>query len=203
MSLWDRPNGPTSGAASVGNQIPMNQQAGVPGPLPVTQTIGVTAETQINSAINPAVALTCALEPDTAIEQTLFNVIASGYIKTTNSTSITISLYEGASVATGTLLKASSATAQNSATASWFVRADLIFDSVSGVLAGTVGFYINKTLVASATLANFPTGFTNNSNPSANPPVTPNLPLFCLSVTSSAADGTHLTTVNVEKFSCG
>lgn len=203
MSLWDRPNGPNTGAASVANQIPMNSQAALPGPLPSLFTINSTAETLVPNPVNLGVALTCALEPDTAIEQTIFNVVASGYIKTTSTTNITLKLYEGAAIASGNLLKASTATAQNSATAAFFIKAELIFDSVSGILAGTVKFYINETVIAETTLTNFVAGFENNSNPSANPPITPNLPVFCFSVTSSAADGTHLTTVNVQKFSCG
>lgn len=202
-TLWDLPNSPVNAAASVANQTGMNAQAALPGPLPVKQSLTSTAETLIASALNAAVALTTALGPDTAIEQTIFNVVASGIITTSASGTLAINLYEGAAIASGNLLKSSGAVTQNSATASFYVKGELIFDSVTGILAGTVKFYINKIVVAEATLANFVAGFLNQGNPSANPPTLANLPLFCLSVTSSGAAGGTPTTVNVQKFSCG
>lgn len=202
-TLWDLPNSPVNAAASVANQTGMNAQAALPGPLPVKQSLTSTAETLIASALNAAVALTTALGPDTAIEQTIFNFVASGIITTTASGTLTINLYEGAAIASGNLLKSSGAVTQNSATAAFYIKAELIFDSVTGTLAGSVKFYINKTIVAEATLANFVTGFLNQGNPSANPPTLANLPLFSISVTSSGAAGGTPTTVNVQKFSCG
>lgn len=202
-TLWDRPNGPTSGAAAVANQTPMNQQAGQSGPLPALLILTGTAETLMPSPELATVALTCALGPDTQIEQTLFNAIGSGIVTTKNATNITIKLYEGAAISAGNLLGSSGAVAVNTTTAAWWVRADLMFDSVSGALVGTIQFYLNKTLVAAVTLSNFVTGFVNNDNPSANPPVVANLPVFCLSFQSSAASAPNPTTVNVQKFTCG
>lgn len=181
----------------------MNVQAALAGPLPATLVLVGTAETLVPSPLNPAVPLTIQLQPDTAIEQTIFNVIASGLITTTSTSNITIKLYEGAAIASGNLLKSSGTVAQNTLIASWLVKAELMFDSVSGNLVGTVKFYINETLVAEATLANFVTGFLNQGNPSANPPTVANLPEFCLSFTSSGGASGTPTTVNVQKFSCG
>lgn len=202
-TLWDRPNGPTSGAASVPNQIPLNQQGAQSGPLPALLTLTGTAETIMPSAELASVALTCALGPDTAIEQTLFNLIGSGIVTTENSTNITIKVYEGAAIVSGNLLGSSGAIAVNTATAGWWARADLMFDSVSGALVGTIQFYLNKQVVAAVTLSNFVTGFVNNDNLSANPPVTANLPVFSLSFQSSAASANNPTTVNVQKWTCG
>jgi len=202
-TLYDRPNGPVSGGASVANQTAINVAAALAGPLPALQSLISTAETLILSPENLAVALSIAMPLNTQTEQTPFTLSASGYIKTTASGTITIDLYEGLVIASGNLLKSSGAVTQNSATAAWWLIADLIYDSVSGVLAGTVGFYINKTLVATATLANFVGGFLNQGNPSANPPTVAVLPTFCLSVTSSGAASGTPTTVNVQKFSCG
>lgn len=209
MALSDRPFGPTSGAASVANQIPINQQATqtqtLAGVLPVLFTLGAATETIAPSAPNAAVPLSIALGPDTQIEQTVFDVFASGYLKTTASGTVTIKLYEGSSetIASNTLLGSSGAITQNTATAAWWAHANLIFDSVSGTLAGKVDFYVNKIIVASVTLSNFPTGFLNQGNPSANPPTIANLPSFTLTFASSGAAGGTLTTVNIEKFSCG
>jgi hypothetical protein len=209
MALSDRPYGPNSGAASVANQIPLNQQATqtqtLAGVLPVLFTLATTAETIVPSAPNPAVPLVTQLEPNTEIEQTEFDFWASGIIETTASGNVTLKLYEGSSetIGSNTLLGSSGAIAQASATASWWAHARLIFNSVNGVLSGDVEFYVNKIKVASVTLSNFPSGFLNQGDPSANPPTVANLPSFTLTVTSSGATGGTLTTVNVQKFSCG
>lgn len=203
MPLLDRPYGPTSGGASVANATPINVPAALAGPLPALQSIVSNAETLILNPENLAVALSCQVKPDTAIEQTLFDTVMSGYIKTTAAGNITLNLYEGAVIAAGNLLKSSGAIAQASTTASFAIHAQLMFDSVSGVLSGTVDFYINKNFVAKATLANFVGGFLNQGNPSANPPTVANLPLFCATITSSGATAGTPTTINVQKFSCG
>jgi hypothetical protein len=202
-SLWDRQFGPVSGAATVANQSALNVAAALSGPLAALQLVTVTTETLILNPENLAVALSCVLHPNSQLEQTLFNVIASGYIKTTSTSNITLTLYSGTAIVAGNLLKASAATAQNTATAAFSVKGELIFDSVSGTLAGEVGFYINKVKIASATLANFPTGFNNTGNAAAVPPTLPVLPAFCLTITSSGAAANTPTTINVQKFTCG
>lgn len=209
MAISDRPYGPNTNAASVANQIPLNQQAtqtqAAAGVLPVLFELAGTAETQAPSAPNVAVPLTIQIPPDTQIEQTVFDLFASGYIETTASGNMTIKLYEGGSATIGSnsLLGSSGAIAQASKTAAWWAHAQLIFDSVSGVLAGKIDFYVNESIVAAVTLSNFPTGFLNQGNPSANPPTVANLPEFTLTFTSSGAAPTTLTTVNVQKFSVG
>lgn len=209
MALSDRPYGPTSGAASVANQIPLNQQATqtqtLAGVLPVEFTLAAATETIAPSAPNAAVPLSIQVPPDTQIEQTVFDLWASGVIETTAAGNITVKLYEGSNetIADNTLLGSSGAIAQASATASWFLHARLNIESVTGVLSGDIEFYVNKTKVASVTLSNFPSGFLNQGNPSANPPTVANLPSFTLTFTSSGATAGTLTTVNIQKFSCG
>lgn len=201
MALSDRPYGPVSRGTAV-PPVALNTQATSAGQqnptLAVLQSIVGTAETQILSGPLPLAPLSCAIPPATQLEQTQFKVYASGYIATTASGTITLSLYSGVSTTIGsnTLLKASSAVTQNSATSPWWIEGTLIYDSVSGTLTGVVGFYINKVLVASATLANFPTGI-NNLNP--NGPVVQ----FSLTIASSGAGSGTPTTINVQKFSCG
>lgn len=195
MALLERPFGPAAPAANVATMPAQNTQAqNLPNPLPATQSITSTAETLIVSPANPSVALSIAIPPSTALEQMPFDLNISGYIKTTNSTNITLTLYAGTAIVSGNLLKASTATAQNSGTAPFWVKGKLIYDSVSGKLAGTVGFYINGTLVAEATLANTVTGISNTNSPVVQ---------FCLSITSSAASGGNPTTINVNAFSAG
>jgi hypothetical protein len=191
----------------VANQVPLNQQATqtqtLSGVLPALLSLIATAETLIPSQPNNAVPLSIQVPPDTQIEQTVFDLWASGYAKTTASGTLTFKLYEGAAIAGGNLLGSSGAITQNSATASWWIHCRLIFDSVSGVLAGDIEFYVNKTKVASVTLSNFVGGFLNAGNPSANPPTNAVLPEFVISVASSGAGSGTPTTINVEKFSCG
>jgi hypothetical protein len=191
----------------VANQIPLNEQATQTqtqaGVLPVLFTLAATAETLVPSAPNAAVPLSIAIPPDTQIEQAVFDLWVSGYLKTTASGTLTLKLYEGLAISAGNLLGSSGAVTQNSATAAFWIHARLIFDSVSGTLAGDIEFYVNKTKVASVTLSNFVTGFLNAGNPSANPPTVAVLPTFVISVASSGATGGTLTTVNVQTFSCG
>src|ERR1700679_2145794 len=99
MALSDRPYGPTSGAASVANQIPLNQQATqtqtLAGVLPVQLILVSGGQRIVMSAPNAAVPLSVQLGPDTQIEQTVFDLWASGAITTTASGNITAGLYEG------------------------------------------------------------------------------------------------------------
>jgi hypothetical protein len=209
MALSDRPWGPNSNAASVANQIPLNQQATqtqtAAGLLSVQLELVAATETQVPSAPNPAVPLWIIVGPDTQLEQAVFDLFASGYIKTEDATNVTLKLYEGnsATIGSNTLLGSSGAIAQNTAIAPWWLHAKLIYDSVSTLLTGTIEFYVNKTLVAKVTLSNFPSGFLNQGNPSANPPTVSNLPTFSLTATSSGATAGTPTIVNVAKFSVG
>jgi hypothetical protein len=197
MALSDRPNGPISGAASVPNRTPLNVQAAQAGPLPVLQLVSVATETQIMSAENVLVPLSIALPPATADEQTVLDLFASGYFKQTAATgTITLKLYSGVSVtiASNQLLGSSGAITQTIGTAAWWAHAQLIYDSVSGTLAGKIDFYVNKIVVAAVTFSNFPANVSNLNNPVAQ---------FSLTVTSSAATGPLPTSVNVQKFSVG
>lgn len=201
MALSDRPYGPTSGAASVANQIPLNQQATQTqtqaGTLPVTQLLVANTETQLMSAPNAAVPLSIVIPPNTQNEQTVFDLFASGMMTVpTASTNVELRLYEGASTTIGdnTVLGASGVIAQSSTTAGWWIHAQLIYESVTSILSGKIEFYINKILVAAVTLSNFPTAIDNTDSPVAT---------FSLTAQSSAAAPSTPTTVNVQKFSVG
>jgi hypothetical protein len=208
--LSDRQFGPNSQSQNVPNAIPLNTQATPTGPLPATLTLVSSTETLVPSVSLATVPLSCALGPDTPVEQTPFDICASGTIKSGSTSNMTLKLYEGLAIASGNLLGSSGAIAQNgtggaNVTRSWWAHATGIFDSVSGELAGKIEFYLNRTLVATATFSNFVVGpFLNVGNPSANPPTVSLLPTFVLSATSSGAtSGTGATVVNVQKFSCG
>jgi hypothetical protein len=197
MALSDRPNGPVSGAASSTTATALNQQAAQSGPLPASQAIVSASEIKILSPENALVVLSVALPPDTANEQTVLELYASGYIKTTASGTIALGLYADALVAitAGNLLhKTASAVTQNTATAPFFFHAQLIYDSVSGKLQGKAGGMINNVIDPEIAFTNVPTGISNTANPVAT---------FSLSITSSGALTTAVTTINVQKFSVG
>lgn len=195
MPLSDRPFGPTSGAASVANQTGNNVSAALAGPLPALQAVTAVAETLILNPENLAVALSIAIPPDKNLEQKVIDLFASGYIKTTAAGNVTLKLYAGTVIAAGSLLGSSGAIAQATATSPFYVKGRLIYDSVSGTLVGSVQFYVNKTLVAEATLSNFPTGISNLTAAA--------VAQFCLSITSSGAAAGTPTTINVQAFSIG
>lgn len=198
-AVSDRPFGPTTRATTV-PPFALNTQAVAAGQqnviLPVSQTVAGTAETQIVSGQQPTLPISIAIPPATALEQTVFDLWASGVITTTASGNITLKLYEGVSATIGsnTLLGSSGTVAQATASAPFWVHARLIYDSVSGLLCGDVEFYVNKTKVASVTLSNFVTGISNLGDPVAN---------FSLTITSSGATAGTLTTINLQKFSVG
>jgi hypothetical protein len=197
MSLWDRTFGPQSIAASSTSQAGLNLQAALAALFPATLSVTAATEAVIPNPENVAIPFICPLRPnEPSLEQTLFNVVASGYITTANSTNVTVKLYSGTSLTVGsdTLLGSSGAIAQNTASAPWALLANLIFDSVSGKLQGSIKFWVNNTMVAEVAVSNVVTGLKNTANPIAN---------FLLSLTSSAAAGGSATLINVNKFSAG
>jgi hypothetical protein len=197
MGLFDRPQGPAAPAASSTTQPALNTQAAATvGPLPAQLVLNSSAEAIVANPLNAAIALTVALPPNTQNEQSELILAASGYIKTTSTTNITAKVYSGTSLTPGsnTSIATSGTVAQNSANAPFMLRVHLVYDSVSGKLGGFFKFLINNTLVAEGALSNVVTALTNTGNPVAT---------FCLSFTSSGADGTHLTTINVARFSVG
>lgn len=198
MSLWDRPNGPVSGAANSATATTLNAQAAQSGPLPALQAITSATEAKILSPENTAVALTVTLPPNTpSTEQTVIDVMISGYIKTTASGTIALALYEDglATVTAGNLLhKTASAVTQNTATAPFFFHAVLIYDSVSGKLTGKAGGMINNVIDPEIALTNVLTGISNVANPVLT---------FSFTITSSGALVATPTTINIQKFSVG
>lgn len=197
MSLWDRPNGPQTIAASSSAQAGLNVQASLAALFPAILALIATAEVVVPNPENVAIALICPLPPNQpSLEQTLFNVIASGYLTTTNSTNVTLKLYQGTSLTPGSdnLLGTSGAIAQNTASAPWAIKAELLYDSVSGKLTGSIRFLLNNSFVAEVAVSTVVTGISNLKNPVAN---------FLISATSSAAAGGNPTTVVVTKFSAG
>jgi hypothetical protein len=196
MPLTDRPNGPQTIAASPSTQAGLNFQAALASPLTATQQLTSAAATVILNPQNPTLALIVPLRPNQGLEQSPFDLWASGYVQTTNTTNITGKLASGTSTtdASNTSMGASGANAVNTAIAPWRVHAELLYDSVSGKLTGTIEWLINNILTAKAAIPTIITGIKDTGNPVAN---------FVLSFTSSAATVPLPTTISVRKFSAG
>lgn len=195
MALSQRPFGPGPNLPNVQSTIAQSTQGEGPGPLPALQTVSTTAETLIVNPAAPTLALSCAVPPNTNIEQVPFDINWSGYVTTKATGNITLKVYSGTTLS-GTLLGSSGAIAGPTSGGSFpfWASAKLIFDSVSGKLDGKIEFFVNHTLVAAVAVSNTITGVANTNDPVAQ---------FCASVTSSGADGTHLTTINTQNLSCG
>jgi hypothetical protein len=178
--------GPSIATPSPATPTSINVQAGSGVvPLPATLTVGTsTAEAMVPNPATPTLPLLAQIPSGTELEQRKFTVQCTGYIVTGGTTNVTLKLYAGTSATPGsnTLLGSSSTVAQNSAKAPFWVSADLIFDSVSGKLGGSVSFMINNTLVAATAISNVITGLSYKNNPVIS---------FGLSLTASAGFATN------------
>lgn len=198
-AVSDRPFGPTTRATSA-PPFALNTQAVAAGQqnviLPVSQQVVGTAETQIVSGQLPTQPISIAIPPATALEQTVFDLWASGDIQTTASGNITLKLYEGIdpTIANNVLLGSSGAIAQATLDEPFWVHATLIYSTKSGKLRGKIEFFVNNTLVAAVVLSNVVTGISNLNNPVAS---------FSITITSSGATAGTPTTINLQKDSVG
>lgn len=196
MSIWQRPNGPTSIAANSAAQSGLNVQASLAGLFPATLVLTSTTETIMPHPQNAAIAFALPLSPNEGNEQIAWDLEVSGYIITTNTTNVTVKVYSGTSLTVGsdTQLATSGAIAQNTASAPFEMHLHCVYDSVSGKMGGYFEGFINNTLVAKAALSNVITGIKDSNNPVAT---------FLISFTSSAAAGGNATTCVVKNFTAG
>ena len=117
-------------------------------------TTSATDTVILNPALNSATqALVLSLPPGSRLEQNPFDVIASGYILTGASSTVTIKLWSGTSTTVGsdTNLCTSGAVSAFSGKTPWYLRATMIYDSVSGKLIGGYEFCVNNAVVLVAT----------------------------------------------------
>jgi hypothetical protein len=137
-----------SGIPGAAGQLAQNVQGSVaPAPLPAKQTVTVNTETVINNPALSAQPLLVSIPASALLEQNIFEIHASGYIKCNASSTLTLKLYSGSSATVGsdTLLKSSGAVSAFQATVPFYIIAQLVYDSVSGKLGGTVKFMVNNT----------------------------------------------------------
>jgi hypothetical protein len=164
------------------------------GPLPVTQKI-VSALTDVVIA-NPAFPtfpLALQIPTNSPLEQQRFAVYASGAVNCAASSTVDIKLWSGSSLtpASNVLLGDSGAITAFAGGSSWWVNADLIFDSVSGKLHGTAAYNVNNIVVAAVEVLNVVTGISNSKGPG---PVAS----FVLSVAFGTANAAN--TITIDEF---
>lgn len=196
MPFWKRPYGPSKGNPTGLNVIADNVQGATPAPLPASQAYNTTAEVVLLNPAQPTLPLTVSIPSGAGYEQIPFDFNCSGILVTGASMTVTPKLYVGSSATVGsdTLLKSFGAITQNSLTRSFWIHAKLIYDSVSGLLNGTVDAYFNEAIVASTTLTNFPTGITDAGDPVVS---------FLVSFTFSVANAANLVSVPMGGISVG
>lgn len=196
-SLWIRPNGPSTGAANSAAQPALNVQAQGNAVLPLSQAVITTAETAILNPAQSSTFLQVQLPPNLAdSEQTPLDLVFSGFIKTTASGTVTLTVREGSSATLGsnTQIAHSSGVTQNSASAPFKIHVNFTFDSTSGKMVGEYDGYINNVLITRTALDAVVTGLSNSSDPVLT---------FILSVTSSGAGSGTPTTVYLQRANVG
>lgn len=196
MSLWQRPNGPASIAANSSAQSALNAAGSLAALVPGVLVLSATAEAIAANPQNSTIALILPLSANQGLEQIPFDLVVSGYITTTNNGNITLKVYSGTSLTPGsnTQVATSGAIAVNTTSAPFFIRLQLIYDSVSGKLNGWFEGTLNNSLITKAAISNVITGIKDSTNPVLS---------FVLSGTSSAATALLPATITVKNFTAG
>jgi hypothetical protein len=142
-------------------------------------------------ASNPLVPCTLGVPGKLAIEGKRFTVRAEGNAQTAGAFTCKASLLGALTIpatplvaANWTLLGSGTARTISTAWATWWIDANLIFDSQSGLLQGTFNQQVNNLFDAAAALGNGLTGI-NGSNQvvtQGGTPVQPTDPAFYLAV---------------------
>jgi len=148
------PQGPSVGGQPA-TVIPINTKAVNAAVLPCTFPCTAAAEAILANPAVPGSALCLAIPSKSMMEGTPFQVLISGvYNQQVASGTMGFSLYMGSSLTPGsnTLIKAV-APVTFTGTAPFFIRAELIGDSVCGKIVGTVKSLVNLTIGAEAAIA--------------------------------------------------
>lgn len=158
------------GSGSTQNRrVAINTQGANNASLPCLQAFTGTSETQfVDQAVGGTAStlpLAVALPPGGPCEQEQFTVVASGYVQTKQSSTVVIKLYVGDSSTIGSnqgIVTTTSVTLATT-TSPFLIKADLVYDSVSGkvdvlsvaaVLKGTVNTSIIATTPYSLSISN-------------------------------------------------
>lgn len=148
--------GPATSPQTAGGIVPMNTPGGIAAALPAKQSVLGTAETVI---LNPSVlaqALLCAIPPNSPLEQKRFRISASGYVQTSQSSTVAFGLRLGTSIVAASdtsVCSSGASSAIATTTVPFSFDVDAIYDSVSGKLSGFFTLMIGSQLIGPTAFA--------------------------------------------------
>lgn len=162
--------------------------------LPCLQSFTTTAETQFTDpAAANSIPLALVIPPGGPCEQESFTVVASGYIKTGNTSTVVLKLYQGDSSTIGSNNELGATTSESLASVStpFLIECKMVYDSVSGKLdvlsfSAVVKGVVNTTIVASTPLS---LSISNTANP-----------VLAFTLTATFGTATNPNTVNLKDF---
>jgi hypothetical protein len=161
--------GQGAGAAQ-NRRVAINVQGANNASLPALQSFTGTSETAFTDpAVANTIPLAVNIPPGGPCEQERFVLIASGYVKTGQSSTVILKLRQGdsATVSSNTLVATSPTVTVATTTVPFVFQVDMVYDSVSGKLdVVSVSFVMNGTVTA-PTIATMPISATlsNTANP--------------------------------------
>jgi len=186
--------GPSSSPQTPGGVVAANTSGAQAAVLPALQVIAAAATDTVilNPSQNSATAaLILNIPPGGPLEGRPFQVLASGYLAPAQSSTATLKLWSGTSttVASDTVLGSSGAVTAFTRKCPWWIKAELQYDSVSGLLTGKIEFFVNNVIVAAVAITNVISSVNNANNPVLS---------FVLSVAFGTATAPN--TINVQEF---
>lgn len=177
-------------------RIAINTQGANNASLPALQSFTSTAEVAFTDpAVANAYPMAVAIPPGGPCEQERFTLVASGYVKTGQSSTVVLKLRQGdsATVASNTLVATTPSVTVATATVPFVLEVGLVYDSVSGKLdVVSVTFVMNGTVTA-PTIATMPISATISNT--ANPVVA-----FTLTATFGTGSAGTPNSINLKDF---
>lgn len=186
----------TAGAAATQDRrLAINTPGANNSALPALQSVAATSETQIIDPTNTALPLTVLIPPGGPCEQEEFDVVFSGYVTTTQSSTVVFTIYEGdsATINSNQKLAASTSATVATTTVPFALKATCVYDSVSGKLTGRFGGVVGATATAVAVFSTATPPYALSIKNTNNPVMS-----FTLTVTFGTASTAN--TVNIKDF---
>jgi hypothetical protein len=181
-------------AAAQPRRVAINVQGSNNAFIPTLQSFTGTSETQFNIP-SLSIPLAVAIPPGGPCEQEQCTLIASGYIKTGQSSTVVLKLYAGdsATIGSNTQIGASTSVTVATATVPFLIKCDFVYDSVSGDL-DILSFSAVVKGTVNTTIAGSPPYSLSLSN-TANPVLT-----FTLTATFGTGSAGTPNSINLKDF---
>ena len=189
--------GQGSGAAQ-NRRVAINTQGANNASLPALQSFTGTSETAFTDpAVANSIPLAIAIPPGGPLEQEEFSVVASGYVKTGQSSTVIFKLRQGDSstVASNALMVTCPTVTVATTTAPFALNVRFVYDSVSGKMdIVAASFCLNGTSTA-PTIGSVPFTVSPTLSNTGNPVVT-----FTLTCTFGTGSAGTPNSVNLKDF---